>query len=141
MMMNMTMQMMELHQKDMPMSGMDMSMMQECIEACSAAEQACTMCAGSMMGEDMMMCSGMCMNCADTCNTMMRMMMRPNGMHMDSMSAMLTATMAMCNACADECMKHAEMSEECRMCADVCRQCAMTCQKMMDAMKGMMPTA
>jgi len=51
--MNMAMQMMEMHSKEMPTSGMDMAMMQECIEACAASEQACTMCAGSMMGDNM----------------------------------------------------------------------------------------
>jgi hypothetical protein len=135
----MTMQMMKmhtenLHTKDMPMMGMDMSMMQECIEACSAAEQATTMCADSMMGDSMMICRSMCMNMADMSNTMMRTMLRPAGMEQESMMAMLKATMMMASACADECMKHAEMSEECRMCAEVCRQCAMSCQKMMDSM-------
>lgn len=130
----MTMQMMKMHTKDMPMMGMDMAMMQECIEACSAAEQATIMCADSMMGDAMMMCRSMCMNMADMSNTMMRSMMRPAGMEQQSMMAMLTATMMMATACADECMKHADMSDECRMCAEVCRQCAMTCQKMMDSM-------
>jgi hypothetical protein len=131
---NMAMQMMEMHTKAMPMMGMDMTMMQECIEACSAVEQAGTMCADSMMGDDMMMCRSMCMNAADMANTMMRMMMRPAGMHMDSMMSMMTATMTMMNACAEECMSHAEMSEDCRMCAEVCRQCAMAMKKMMDSM-------
>ncbi len=132
--MNMAMQMMESHQKDMPMEGMDMAMMQECIEACSACEQACTMCASTMTGDGMSMCTNMCMNTADTCNTMMRMMMRPAGMHPDSMMAMMQATITMCTACADECMRHADMNTDCAMCAEACRQCAMTCQKMMDAM-------
>jgi len=121
-MMNMTMQMMEMHMKDMPMQGMDMMLMQECIEACSACEQASTMCADSMMGDGMAMARSMCANMADMAGTMMRAMLRPNGMHM-------------------ECMKHAGMSEDARMCAEACRQCAMCCQKMMDAMKGMMPTS
>jgi hypothetical protein len=131
---SMTMQMMEMHAKNMPMGATGMTMMQECIEACSAAEQACMMCADAMMGDDMMMCRSMCMNCADMAGTMMHMMMRPSGMHSASMMAMMTATITMMNACADECMMHASMSEDCRMCAEVCRQCAMSCQKMIDAM-------
>ncbi len=137
-MMNLTTQMMEIHSKDMPMKDMDMSVMQECIEACSACEQACTMCASSMMGDDVATCASMCMNTADTCNTMMRMIMRPDGMHMESMVAMMQATMTMSNACAEECMTHADMHDDCRMCAEVCRQCAMACQKMMESMKGSM---
>ena len=131
---NMTMQMMEMHSKDMAITGMDMGMMQECIEACAAGEQAATMCADSMMGDSMMMCRSMCANAADVMNTMMRMMTRPAGMQGETMMGMLSATMVMATACADECMRHAEMSEECRMCAEVCRQCAMSCQKMMDSM-------
>lgn len=75
-MMNMTMQMMEMHAKDTPMPGMDMdmdmAMMQECIEACSACEQACTMCADSMMGAEMAPSAAMCMNTADMSNTSRR---------------------------------------------------------------------
>ena len=140
-MMNMTMQMMEMHMKDMPMQGMDMSMMQDCIEAASACEQACTMCADSMMGEDMAMARSMCANTADMASTMMRAMLRPNGMHMDSMMAMHMASMTMASACAEECMKFADMSEDARMCAEACRQCAMCAQKMMDAMRGMSPAS
>ena len=135
-MMNMTMQMMEMHAKDMPMQGLDMAMMQDCIEACSACEQACSMCADSMMGAEMAKCAAMCMNTADMSNTMMRMMMRPHGMHAESMMAAMQAAITMCTSCADECMMHAEMSEDCRMCAEACRQCAMACQKMMDSMKS-----
>ena len=132
---NMAQQMMEMHTKDMPMMGMDMMMMQECIEACSAMEQATVMCADAMMmGEDMMKCRSMCMNGADMANTMTHMMMRPMGMHRESMMAMMSAMVMMATACADECMMHADMSEECKMCAEVCRQAAMTCQKMMDSM-------
>jgi hypothetical protein len=139
--MNMAMQMMKSHQKDMPVQGMDMAMMQDCIEACSACEQACTMCSSTMTGEDMSMCMNMCMNTADICGTMMRMMMRPAGMHRESMMAMLQATTTMCMACADECMNHKDMHADCAMCAEACRQCAMACQKMMDAMNGAMPMA
>lgn len=141
MMMNSTMQMMQMHAKDMAMPDIDMSMLQDCIEACSACEQACTMCASCMMGDEAggAMHMEMCMNTADACNTMMRMMMRPSGMHVESMMAMLSATIMQCNACADECMKHADMHEDCKMCAEVCRQCAVACQKVMDAMRSMMP--
>ena len=57
------------------MSTMDMSLMQACMDACSACEQACTVCSTQMMD-----CAPACMNCADMCNTMMRTMMRMQGM-------------------------------------------------------------
>ena len=120
----------------MPMEmAMDMKLMQQCIEACAAAEQAATMCADAAMGGDGMgKMTSMCANTADMANTMMRMMMRPAGYDMSSMMAMLEATMMMCRACADECMMHADMSADCKMCAEVCRQCAAACQAMIDSM-------
>ena len=131
-------QMMRMHEKDMPMGGMNMALMEDCIEALSACEQACTMCAASLTGEGMEACMNLCQNTADMAHTMMRMMLRPAGMHMESMLASLQATMTLCAACADECMTHSEMHEDCAMCAEVCRQCAMACQKMMDSMSGAM---
>jgi hypothetical protein len=119
----------------MDMSDMDMTMMQRCIEACSAAMQACTMCADQMAGmADMGMCAGICMNTADMCDTMMRAMLRPMGMTNMLMRTMMQACMAMCEACMTECRSHAEMSETCRMCADACEACMKACHDMMESM-------
>src|SRR3954453_21326817 len=92
--------------KSMPMSGttgMDMPMMQECIEACSAASMAATMCADADGGEGMGRCASMCMNTADVAAAMMRMMMRPGGYDMNAMSSMMSACVAVGEACAAEC--------------------------------------
>ena len=130
---NIAMQMMEMHSD--AMQGMDLGVMQECTEACSACEQACTMCAGSMaMSPEMAMCAGMCQNAADMANTMMRMMLRPNGMNGPAMMALLQAMVVTCMGCADECEAMADMNADCALCAEVCRQCAMACQKMVDSM-------
>ncbi len=142
-MMNMAMDMMKggaMSMQDSPMQGMDMTMTAECIEALSACEQACVMCADADAGEGMARCAGMCSNCADMCNTMMRMMLRPNGMDMAVMMSMMESTMAMCRACSAECMMHAEMSEHCRLCAMACDQAAMALEKMLGSMREMMPT-
>jgi hypothetical protein len=122
---------------DMSEMSMDMKLMQDCIEACAAAEQAATMCADAGSGDQMAKMSSMCMNTADMANTMMRAMMRPMGYDMASMMAMLEACAMMCRACADECMMHAEMSDHCKMCAEVCMNCAMAC----DALKASMTVA
>jgi len=133
---NMTAEMMQSMAMDaIGMPAMDTMMMQECIEACSACEQACTMCADNGMADGMMKCASMCMDCADVCNTMMRMMMRPTGFDMASMQAMLRACMTMCSACSDECGNHAEMSETCRMCAMACDACMKACESMLGMMR------
>jgi hypothetical protein len=123
--------------KSMPadkMMGMDMAMMQECIEACSAASMAATMCADSDTGMDMARCSSMCMNTMDVATTMMRMMMRPMGYDMTSMRAMLMACVEMGKACSAECMMHADMDEHCRMCAKACDAMVAACEKVMASM-------
>ena len=117
------------------MPAMDTMTMQECIEACSACQQACTMCADNSMADGMMKCASMCTDCADVCNTMMRMMMRPTGFDMASMQAMLQACMTMCAACSDECGNHSEMSETCRMCAMACDACRAACEAMLTMMR------
>jgi hypothetical protein len=107
------------------MDTMDMSVMQSSMEACSACEQACTVFTTQMMD-----CAPACMNCADMCNTMMRAMMRMQGMNRETMMSMLDACMAMCQLCMDECMKHADMSEVCKMCAQACKACMDACMQM-----------
>jgi hypothetical protein len=149
---NTAMQMMEMHSDSL--QGLNLALVQECIEACSASEQACTMCAGSMMsgmtsgmlsgttgggamaqGDDSMaMCLDMCLNCADMSNTMMRMMLRPTGMSQPAMRAMLQAMVVMCGACADACDAQAKSNPDCAMCAEVCRQSMRVCQRMVDSM-------
>jgi hypothetical protein len=98
---------MSKNMESMPdMAMMDMSVLQACMDACAACEQACTVCSTQMMD-----CAPACMNCADMCHTMMRSMLRMQGMTPASMMAMLDACIAMCQMCMDECMEHADMSE------------------------------
>lgn len=123
--------------KSMPadrMMGMDMATMQECIEACSSAAMAATMCADSDMGPEMAKCSSMCTNTMDVATTTMRMMMRPMGFDPMSMRAMLAACIEMGKACSMECMKHADMDEHCRMCAKACDAMVAACEKAMSGM-------
>lgn len=126
-------QMMEMMSMTMP--GTDMKLMQECIESCAAAEQACTMCADSASGADgMAVMAGMCHNVCDMTNAMMRMLMRPQSQDVMSTMKMLEATMLMCRACATQCQVGAHMSEAAKMCAQVCNNCADACEALMKSM-------
>ena len=118
--------------KSMPKneSGIDMDMMQKCIEACSAAEMAATMCADGATGDGMAHCASMCMNMADVAMVTMRMMMRPMGMDPMVMGSMMTTCMEMGKACSAECKMHAD--------SDMCRICAMACDAMVESCKAMM---
>ncbi|WP_344819149.1 hypothetical protein [Microbacterium soli] len=124
--------MMDEMSKNLRMPGMemmDMAVLQACMDACSACEQACTIC--SMQRMD---CAPACMNCADMAGTMMRGMMRMQGMTPAVMMAMLDACAAMCQYAMDKCMDHADMSEVCRMCAQACRACMDACAAMRESM-------
>lgn len=140
--MSMTMDMMKaMPQGSGAMQSMDPMAMQECLDALSACVQACTISADSMAASDMegsAKCSSTCANCADVCDAMMRMMLRPSGMDMTVMMAMMQACVAMCRACMEECMAHAEMSETCRLCAQACERCMKACEAMMVSMPGAM---
>jgi hypothetical protein len=130
---SMMMDMMESMPKD-SMAGMDMSAMQECVEACSAAATAATMCADACMGHDMGRCAAMCTNMADVATTTMRMMMRPSGYDMTAMQSMMSACVAMGEACAAECQMHAEMHGHCRICANACMAMVEACKRAMASM-------
>jgi len=114
--------------------GMDMMSMQDCIEACDAVAMAATMCADADMAAGMGRCASMCMNMADVATTMMRMMMRPMAHDAMAMKSMLEASMAMCQACMDECMQHADTMECCRICMMACENMKSACMAVMARM-------
>lgn len=128
--------------KNMPMSdtsimsSMDMTAMQNCIDACSACMQACTMCSDAMAGmEGMGTCAALCANCADMCDAMTRMMLRPVGMERESMMAALEACVMMCRVTRDECSTRVQMSETAAMCATACDACMTACEDMMTSLR------
>lgn len=118
------------------MASMDMTAMQACMDACMACEQACTLCADSATGERMGRCASMCATTADMAMTTMRMMMRPTGMHRESMMAMLEASAMMMRACAEECAGHADMHDQYRLCASACTSAADACEAMSRSMSA-----
>lgn len=114
--------------------GMDLAALQGCIEACSAAAMAATMCADSDRGPDMARCSSLCANTADVATTTMRMMMRPAGYDMTGLRAMTTACIEVGRVCSAECAMHADMDEHCRVCAQACDAMVAACEKALASM-------
>ncbi|MFS0910426.1 hypothetical protein AB3M89_01455 [Microbacterium sp. 179-I 3D2 NHS] len=51
-----------------------------------------------------------------------------------TMTAMLDACIAMCRQCMDDCLRHADHSDICRMCAQACEACMQACMAMKDMM-------
>jgi uncharacterized protein DUF326 len=49
--------------------------------------------------------------------------------------SLLGACVTVCRSCGDECERHAEMHEHCRVCAEVCRRCEQACNELLAAMQ------
>ena len=133
----MTSQLLEAHQQELPAPGIDLELLQECVEACSACEQASTVCASGMSGEGV----AACLNAADMANTMMRAMLRPKGMHLDGIMALLHATVAVCDAAVAALTRNDAMGEDARLCAEACRECSASCRGLLDYMRSTMQWA
>ena len=125
-------QMLDTYPKDL--GGVDREKLLACIEACVACAQACTACADACLGEDMVAelttCIRTCLDCADQCEATGRVLSRRTGYDADVTRAVLEACATACRACGDECARHAQMHEHCRVCAESCRRCEAACREL-----------
>jgi hypothetical protein len=105
-----------------------------CIEAAARCAQMCTVCADACLGEDdvksMVACVRLCLDCAEVCRVTATLMTRPSHRDAPALRAQLQACIETCRACADECARHGQHEEHCRICAEACRDCAEACEAM-----------
>lgn len=103
-----------------------------CIEDCFACAQACTSCADACLGEEMVsdltQCVRACLDCADVCLAAGTIGTRRTGSNETLIARMLEVCEEACMLCAEECERHAQMHEHCRICAEVCRACERACR-------------
>jgi hypothetical protein len=129
-------QMLATYPKDL--GGVDRDALTACIEACVECAQACTACADACLSEDMVAelrtCIRTDLDCADVCEATGRVLSRHTGYDANLTRAVLEACAAACRACGDECSRHAEMHEHCRVCAEACRRCEQACRALIDAL-------
>ncbi len=118
-------------------SDPDQQSMVDCVAACFECAQACTACADACLSEDMVADLTTCirtnLDCADVCETTGRVLSRA-GSDADVTRAVLQACVRACGSCGDECARHADMHEHCRICADACRRCEEACSRVLAAM-------
>jgi hypothetical protein len=121
--------MLETYPKDL--GGVDRQKLAECITACFECAQTCTACADACLSEDMVAelttCIRTNLDCADLCATTGNVLSRHTGYDADLTRTVLQACQAACKACGDECARHADMHEHCRICAEACRRCEQAC--------------
>jgi hypothetical protein len=73
------------------------------------------------------------MDCADVCATTARVLSRHTGYDANISRTLLEEFAMACQSCGDECSRHAEMHEHCRICAEACRSCEQGCRELLAA--------
>lgn len=111
-----------------------------CVEACFDCEQACIACSDACLGEDavqeLTQCIRLNLDCADACRAAGALGSRRTGSNEMTLRTMLEACALACRTCGDECEKHAQQHEHCKICAEACRQCEHLC---LDAARTIAP--
>lgn len=117
----------------------DRDALSRCIEECFSCAQTCTSCADACLSEDqaaeLRKCIRLNLDCADICDATGRVLTRQTGYDAPSSKAQLQSCRKICTTCAEECERHTEMHEHCRICAEACRRCAEVCDELLVVMK------
>ena len=115
----------------------DRDLLARCIDECLACEQSCTACADASLAEedvtDMRRCIRLCLDCADVCNATGRVMSRQTDFLAATAKAQVSSCRELCTASAEECERHSQHHEHCRICAETCRRCESACASLLEA--------
>jgi hypothetical protein len=108
-----------------------------CIEECFACAQSCTACADACLGEEdvagLRRCITTSLDCADVCIATGRTLTRQTESIAVLRRTMLETCAEACRACVEECERHADHHDHCRVCAEACRRCEDACRAAMPA--------
>jgi len=107
----------------------------QCVVYCYACAEACTVCADSCLAEstvaELRQCIRRNLDCADICSTVAAIASRRTGDNLSVIRSILESCALACHVCAEECARHGEMHDHCRICADACRDCEDACRTAM----------
>ena len=79
-------------------------------------------------------CIRLNLDCADVCAATGAVASRRTGANEEVIRQMLLACETACRLCAQECRKHAQMHEHCRVCAEACERCQQACAQAAQSM-------
>jgi hypothetical protein len=106
-----------------------------CIDLCYECGQTCISCADACLAEEQVQTLKQCirlnLDCADVCIATGALASRRTGSNEGVLRSALETCALACRTCAEECNKHAQMHEHCRICADACRSCQRACEEAM----------
>ena len=104
----------------------------KCINDCFACAQTCISCADACLAEPMVealrQCIRLNLDCADICNATGALASRRTGSNEEVLRHTIELCALACTRCAEECDKHADRHEHCKVCAQSCRECADSCR-------------
>jgi hypothetical protein len=109
-----------------------------CIVECFTCAQACTSCADSSLAEqdvlDLVRVVRLDLDCADVCIATGKVLTRQTEFDASVARVVLEACVQTCRECAEECDRHAQHHEHCRLCAEACRRCEQACVDLLSAL-------
>ncbi len=133
-----TQQMISTHPSSL---GLDANVLAQCIDACFDCAQACTSCADACLGEDhvheLVRCIRLNLDCADVCDTTGRVLSRQTEPDRSLVRSQVETLAQVVKACGDECERHADKHEHCRVCMEACRRCEESCRNVLAELQGM----
>jgi hypothetical protein len=119
--------------------SVDAGVLAAAIDALSDCAQACNADNAADLGEhnvtEMVRCIRLCLDCADICSASAGVASRLVEYDASVFRPLLESCVAICKSCGDECERHAQMHEHCRVCAGACRRCEQACRELLDATK------
>ena len=128
-------QMLEIHPSS---ATIDRQALTDAIGAITSCADTCTACADACLAEDkvadLRRCIRLNLDCADVCRSTAAILLRQTGPEVAVLRAAVEACEQACRSCGDECGKHAEMHEHCRVCAQACRECADACRQLLSSL-------
>ena len=79
-------------------------------------------------------CIRLCLDCADVCMTTGQILSGQTEPAWDLVRRQHQACVTDCQVCGQECVRHADGHEHCRMCADACRHPEEACNQVLNAL-------
>ena len=117
--------------------GIDTQLLAKTLDALSDCASTCVLCADACLAEDdlagLVKCVNLNLDCADVCSATSRVLSRRTEHDPNVARPVLTACIAVCKSCADECGRHAPHMPHCATCAESCRACEQACRELLDA--------
>ena len=112
----------------------------ECVKRCFSCAQSCTMCADACLGEEnidrLRRCIRLDLDCSDVCLATGVIATRSTETNEAVLVQLLELCANACQACAEECEKHASHHDHCKVCAAECRRCEESCRRAMQDVGG-----